>query len=455
MLIEPRRGTGRSPKNHLPVVQEPGIAGEGPVDREEPLAERLQPPSPKRGPLGKPARAALVVAGLVLLGGGAARVYRLVTQAQSARAGSGEDQQTAPEQEIPVVLTQTRQMVFEDRIRIAGNVAAKNYALISARIPGPLDAVYVDEGDPVVAGETQLFQTDSLKLTKAVAVARQTLIVAECALAETRARLEHALAEKDQAERDVARYRELVSSNAISMQSLEKQETTLKQAVATVKDMEALISLREAELEQARLSLAIAEKDLADSLVVAPISGRVSERFREPGEMAAAGQPVLRIEDPSLLEVSAFLPAEYYARVVVGRTQMRVEVNGIDLGVRPVDYKSPTVNPRLRTFEVRCLVESPPPGVAPGCMAQVDVVMDRREALGVPAAAVVQRGGRWVVFVVEQGRARMVPVEAGAEMDGWRELVEGGSLAGRAVISMGQHLVGEGTPVTIIREEKP
>ena len=70
---------------------------------------------------------------------------------------------------------------------------------------------------------------------------------------------------------------------------------------------QALIDLANAQLEQARLALTIAEKDLADSLVFAPINGWISERFCEPGEMAAPGTPVLRIEDLSVLEVSVFL----------------------------------------------------------------------------------------------------------------------------------------------------
>lgn len=455
MLTKPRRGAAGPPLDKLPVLPEAAIAAEGAMDEKGLGSDRPGQPHRKGGPRGKPARAALIVLGLVVLGGGAAGVYRLVAQAEKAPAGSGANQQPAAEQQIPVVLTAAKQMVFEEKISIAGNVAAKNYALISARIPGPLDAIYVEEGDAVVAGQTQLFQTDSLKLTKAVAVARQALIVAECSLAETQARLEQVLAEKDQAERDLARYRELVRQNAIPVQLLEKQETGYRAATAAVKDLEALVALREAQLEQAKLSLAIGEKDLADSLVIAPISGRVSKRFKEPGEMAGAGEPVVRIDDLSVLEISVFLPAEYYARVTAGQTPMRVDVNGIDLGLRTASYKSPTVDSRLRTFEVRCLVAGPPPGVAPGCMAQVEVVMDRREAVGVPSAAVVQRGGQAVVFVVEKGRARMVPVQADRETAGWRELLAGDIPAGTAVISMGQELVEDGTPVAIVAEEQP
>lgn len=391
----------------------------------------------------------LAVAGIVVLAGLGVGVHSILPAGQ-ATGDNGQSEQEG--KRIPVVLTSAKEMTFEDSVVVSGSVQAKNYTLVSARIPGPLDAIYVDEGDRVEAGKTKLFQTDSLKLTKALAVAHQALTVAECSVAEARARLEQALADKEQAERDLKRYQELARDNAVPIQLLEKQETGYRQATAAVKDVEALIALREAQLEQARLSLAIAEKDLADSLVVAPISGRVSQRFKEPGEMAAAGTPVLKIEDLSVLEISVFLPAEYYTRVVPGQTQMRAQVGGFDLGTRPVSYKSPTVDRKLRTFEVKGLVESPPPGVAPGCLAEVAIVMDQRTGVGVPTVAIGQRGGHSVVFLVEGEQARMVQVKTGREISGWTEVVEGDVTAQTPIITMGQHLVEDGTPVSVVKE---
>jgi len=310
----------------------------------------------------------------------------------------------------------------------------------------------VDEGDRVEAGETKLFQTDSLKLTKALAIATQVLAVAEASVEEKLALLDKDHAARGQALSDLGRYRELLKTNAIAAQVAEQQETRLQQCDADVKHTQALIDLAKAQLEQARLSLTIAEKDLGDSLVVAPVSGWVSERFREPGEMAGAGTPVLRIEDLSLLEISVFLPEEYYAQVLSGKTVMRVRVGNIDLGEHAVGYKSPTVNQKLRTFAVKGLVESPSEGVVPGCLAEVAIVTNSSQGVGVPSAAVQTRGGKNVVFTVADGKARMTPVKTGRDSDGWREILDGLS-AGVPVISMGQFLVEEDTPVTIVKED--
>lgn len=386
---------------------------------------------------------------VAVLGGLGAGAF-LVSQDDRAEARSEVQVEAAPR--VPVVVTSAEQMEFESGAVVSGNVQAKNCALVSARMPGPLDAIFVDEGDVVEAGKTQLFQTDSVKLTKAVAVARQGLTVAECTVREKQANLDQSIAQNEQALKDLERYRELSNQKAISAQLYEQQGSQARQAEAMVKHKEALLALANAQLEQANLSLMIAEKDLADSLVVAPISGRVSERMQEPGEMAAPGTPIVRIEDLSVLEISVHIPEAFYAQVEPGRTTMRVNVSGIDLGSLPVTYKSPTVHSKLRTFEVKGIVESPPEGVVPGCLADVSIVVDTRTGVGVPTSAIQKRGGENVVFVVESEMARMVVVETGRELQGWTEVTASGLPAGTPVITMGQTLVENETAVTLVQE---
>jgi len=352
---------------------------------------------------------------------------------------------------VPVVVQAARTMVFEHRLDVSGNVLAKRFALVSARIPGTLDAIFVDEGDFVEAGKTKLFQTDSVKLTQAVAIAQEQVTVAECAVREKEALLEKTLVAQQVAEADLARYKDLAQRNAIARQVVEHQEAQVRQLQADVRHVQTLIELSKAQLEQARLNLKIAEKDLGDSLVVAPISGRVSLRMKEPGEIAGAGTPVLRIDDLSLVEVSIFVPSEYYDQVVVGETKLRARVAGRDLGELPVTFKSPVIESRLRTFQVKALVQAPPPEVVPGALAQVSLILGRRQGLGVPKQAVQQRSGKNIVFIVEDNKAKAVAVELGWETEGWQEIRAGMSVVA-PVITSGQSLVDDGTPVRILEE---
>lgn len=156
--------------------------------------------------------------------------------------------------------------------------------------------------------------------------------------------------------------------------------------------------------------------------------------------------------DPTIIEVSAFLPSEYYPFIRPGETPMRVRVYDIELNEQVVSYKSPTINQKLRTFEIKCVLKNPPEGVVPGAMAEIEVLLARHKGLGVPKVSLQKRGGRTIVFLVENDVARTVEVETGLESDGWIE-IKGESLGeNAAVVTMGQFLLDEGTHVTVRKE---
>lgn len=358
----------------------------------------------------------------------------------------------APEsaaRQVNVVTTPVAQRNFEERLVVQGTLESKNFAMVPALIPGTLEAIYVDEGDKVVAGETKLFQVDSLKVGKALEVRKQELAVARCAQRESEANLERVQADFDKAALDYERFKTLFAKGVVPEDALEQQESRFKQTTAAVKHAKTLVDLSGEQAHQAEAAVAISEKDLKDSLVYAPISGVVNLRLQEVGEMADTGKPVVRVEDPNTLEVSAFLPAQYYPRVVQGETLVRVEVYGIDVGERKVSYKSPTVHPQLRTFEIKCLIEAPPDGVVPGAMAALQVLLDQKKGLGVPAQAIQLRGEEKVLFVVAENKAKMVSVQTGLETDGWLEVASDQLTEGAPVVTMGQYLVNDGSPVAV------
>jgi RND family efflux transporter MFP subunit len=205
--------------------------------------------------------------------------------------------------------------------------------------------------------------------------------------------------------------------------------------------------------KQAEVALAMSEKDLDDAIIYAPINGKISERLQEPGEMGKPGQPVVRIDNTSVIEVSAYLSAQYYSKIIPGETRMNIEVSGIDVGQQVVSYRSPTIDHRLRTFEVKCVLKSPPEGVVPGAMAQIVIILESRKGLGVPSEAIQERGGRSVVFIVRDGTSHQVSVTRGLETTGWTEIIDSDLTEDVSIITMGQQMVEEGTLVSVRKEQ--
>jgi multidrug efflux pump subunit AcrA (membrane-fusion protein) len=360
---------------------------------------------------------------------------------------------TPPNQRIPVVVSPPEQRFFERLLVTQGNIEAKHVALVSPRVPGTLETIAVDEGDRVVAGQTRLFQTDAVKLQQAVLIAEHDLAVARCGQRQAEANLEKVAADLHKGELDYRRFERLLAEGATTADVFEQQESRYRQLQAAHRLATAQVALVAEQAHQAEAGLTIARKNLSDTTVLAPIDGVVSERLREPGEMGTPGEEVLRIEDTSLVEVSAFLPASAYPDVLAGQTIMRVTVSGIDLGDQTIAYKSPTIDSRLRTFEVKCLMQDPPAGVSPGAMAQVAVILNRREGWGVPVGAVQTRRGQSVVFVVENQKARQVAVATGYGQDGWIELRAGDITDAHAVVTMGQYQLDDGADVSIQQGE--
>ena len=354
---------------------------------------------------------------------------------------------------VPVVLTPVEIRNFEESLAVQGNLEALKLALIPARKKGTIEEIYVNEGDDVIAGKTKLFRVDSLKLQEALEICRQDLTVARCSLIEKKALLERIEADMHQALNEYKRSGKLLKQHAESAQSYERSESRYKQSLAQRKHAQALVDLAREQVNQAQSKLKMAEKDLQDTLVVAPINGKVSQRFQEPGEMGEPGKPVFKIEDPTVIEVSAFLPDYYYTRIDVGKTRMRIQANGVDIEEQIISYKSPSIDPKLRTFEVKSVITNPPQGVVPGAMSQIEVILNQSRALGVPTSAIQRRADTTVVFVAKEDRAHMVRVRTGLENDGWTQIKSARLSEGTPVVSMGQFLLNEGTVVAVQREE--
>ena len=361
---------------------------------------------------------------------------------------------TTEEKAIPVVTTIPRTRDFERVLVVQGNVEAKNFAVVSPRIPGTVVSIFVEEGQAVTANETRLFQTDAANLRENVEIGQHNLTVAQCVRQQAIASIEKTRADLHKTKLDYERFKRLFEKEAVTADAFEQQESEYLQLQAAEKLTQAQVNLAAAQEDQAKAALAIAQKNLADATIFAPISGKISARLLEPGEIGSPGMPVLRIDDTTVVEVAAFLPAQYYADVFTGQTPMKIQVAGIDVGQHAVTYKSPTMNPKLRTFEVKCLLKNPPDGVAPGAMAQISVILESRKGLGVPSASIQQRSGHNVVFVVKDNISHQVIVQMGIETDGWIEIREGEVNEETAVVTMGQSMIEEGTRVAVQKEDK-
>ncbi len=366
-----------------------------------------------------------------------------------ASADKGDGTETA----FPVKVETVQKRMFTRTIEVQGTIEAKEHVIVSARIDGVITDLFVDEGDSVVANQTPLFQIDKIKLEEALEIAKQDLNVARCAIREANANLANMKAQYDKSKVDYERFQRLFEKRAVSKDTLELQETRYKATKAGLEHAEAVCQLTNEQLKKAEHALKIAEKTLSDSLVYAPITGKVSYKFVEKNEFIGGGRPIVKIDNLETLEISAFLPAEYYSYVKEKETKLNFFINDEKISTLTVNYKSPTVLPNLRTFEIKVDINTNSNKVVPGAMAKIDVLLEEREGIGVPKPCVITQGKDRFLYKVVDKKAVKVMVNTGLETDGWIEVIGGEIVEGDIVISMGQSFIKDSQVVQVLEEK--
>lgn len=205
------------------------------------------------------------------------------------------------------------------RVVASGHVEATDVRILT-KVRGRLLERRADEGDSVTAGQTlAVVDTVDAELSLREAVAQRDQADAQLRLriagsrkediAELSARVESVAADLSGAEKELERQERLVADGVTTVKTrddalakrdaLAGQLESAKQALARSK-----AGSREQEIEAARAARDAAEariaqlkQQIADATVVSPISGLVTEKIAEPGELLAAGAPILVVTD--------------------------------------------------------------------------------------------------------------------------------------------------------------
>lgn len=224
---------------------------------------------------------------------------------------------------------------------------------ITTKYGGRLAGVLVREGDTVDLNQT-LAQIDTKELDAQlrraeaeVRRAQQERSVAVAVIAQRKSEL--SLAQKD-----MERAKGLYENDSISLEQLQRDETAVETAKATLAAAQAQVSNADAAIEAAIANTELIKSQLEDSLLKAPISGRVLYRLAEPGEVLPAGGKVFTVFDPSDIYMTLFLPTRLAARVAVG-AEARVVLEGMEEAAIPakVSFVAPTAQFTPKEVETR------------------------------------------------------------------------------------------------------
>lgn len=339
----------------------------------------------------------------------------------------GEKPAADPRTEAPLVRTASVQEADAATRSFTGTVAARVQSDLGFRVGGKVLARLVDAGQSVKRGQP-LMRLDPTDLQLA-AHAQQEAVSA----ARARAR---------QAADDEARYRDLRGTGAISASAYDQVKAA-------------------ADAAQAQLSAAEAQADVARNasgyaVLLADGDGVVMETLAEPGQVVAAGQPVLRLAHAGQREAVVQLPETL--RPALGSSGQASLFGKEDASVAAkLRQLSDTADRLTRTFEARYVLEGALANAPLGATVTIRIAdgpSAAADGLQVPIGALHDAGKGPGVWLVDGTPAKVAwrPV-AVLQLDAERARVSGKLHPGDRVVALGAHLLRDGAAVRVAAVE--
>jgi len=333
----------------------------------------------------------------------------------------GETQLTSAKTEIPPVKVQTATVVerpMPEFLVLTGTLKASQESEVAADAAGKVTATFVERGQRVKQGDTL-----------AILDARGASITATAMNAQTQL----AKAQLEQAQRECERVKALKDSGAISQAEYDRVtsqcQTTQWSAAA-------------AQAQQQN-----AQKIVGDSVIRAPFSGMIGERYVNVGQYVQPNTRIASLYTPDPLRLELTVPE---ANVSGLKPEQAVVFNVSAFGdakfTGTVKFISPNVRPTTRDLVIEAFCPNTDGKLKPGMFAVAKLETAEKPQLAVPSNAIVKEGETTKTFVVVDKHINERIVQLGGDKDGMTSVLVG-LKAGESVVVSPSPDVRDGAPV--------
>lgn len=334
--------------------------------------------------------------------------FRVAGQPAQARGVA-----TAQSAGVPVETGAIEIATVNEEVEALGTLAADELVVIAPEIAGRVVALGFKEGERVSKD--------------------QPLVMLDTAILD---------AELKQAQADLSLARDTFERNRSLVQRGAGTQVALEQATAQLASQEARL-----QLAQSKLALAT---------IKAPFNGVVGLRAVGVGDYVSIGKQLITLTNIDPIKVDFRVPEIFLTRVRVGQPiQLKIDAVPRRPFTGEIFAIDPVVDVNGRAVRLRARVANADLVLKPGLFARVTVVVDQREkALVVPETAVVPDGIGKSVFIVENGKAKRMPVELGKRLPGKVEVVKGLKV-GMQLVTAGQMRLRDGVGVAVKAKAPP
>jgi membrane fusion protein (multidrug efflux system) len=367
----------------------------------------------------------LVLAGLV--------VFRLTSSGAKSDPRKG--------RVITVGVTAPIRADLEVRLPFTADILPYRQVNLFSRVDGYIAKLHVDRGDFVKPGQL-LVEIDHTEYVHAVNRAKANLAAARADVLRQEATVRNA-------KLTLGRMRALIKDQFVSQQDLDTAQVNFDMAAAQLE------SLR-AQVNQLAVALQQAETNLAYSYIRAPFAGYIAERNLDPGAYVTSTTASTSTTARGILTLHEIEPVRIMLDVVekdvplvkVGqRAEVRAEAYPDRVFVGQVTRILQALNPATRSMTIEVDLPNPDHLLKGGMFARVEVVVGRHaNAVQIPIDALTRLEEHQYVYIVREGKAQQVNVEAGVRSGNRIEITKGLDGTEQVIVS-GKDLVSNGVPV--------
>jgi HlyD family secretion protein len=337
---------------------------------------------------------------------------------------------------------------------VSGNIVARDEVMVVPEVDGlSVLEILAEEGDLVAEGQV-LLRLNRAALDVALEQNSASMQRVMATIAQARAQITEAEANKQQANNAFARAQTLRSDGITSADAFEQRQAASRSADARLLSVRQALAIAEAERASNEAQRSEIELRIRRSEIKAPRAGLISRRNARQGAIAsmAAPDPLFRIIADAAVELEAEVPEADIPRLAIGK-RVNVTPAGTTQAIAGlIRLISPEVDRQTRLGKVR--VSLPAGSVrSVGAFARGVIEIDRRAGLTVPVTAITYRRDLATVQVVEkgpvdgQGVVRIRSVRLGLTGQGKVEITEGVS-EGDIVVARSGTFVREGDVIT-------
>lgn len=342
------------------------------------------------------------------------------------------------EAKIPVEVMTIRLGNLAQTLSYYGDIKAEFEVKVFSKVPDRIERFFVDAGDNVAKGAP---------------IARIVATTIEQAVRQAEAAVTAAQAQEANLRSEYDRFELLYRDLSVSKQQYDAIATQYEAAKAQVKQTEA--------------ALTSAKSLLHDATITAPIAGIIGKRYCEAGDMAAPALPLVSVCQMDRVKMTFEATEKDLAKLAIGqKTVVQVSTYPDRTFEGKVVKISPVLDPLTRLAEVEVLLDNTEHKLKPGMYAHAEVTTGTIEnVIIVPRHAVIENTSlervsgddqvvkNYYVFVVDSSKAVQRKLEV-IYLNHEYLAISSGLKIGEKLVTVGQHNLRDGTPVTVVRERE-